>query len=228
MAVRRLLPLVLVLTLLAQADAADAAGVPDRATLLKPAVSYGTWPNEPERYLVPVVDRSLLPDHLADLTELRACHTVVVGGEAWPECAWSWTTPRNPAGRTSWLEVVATLTPDAKAASEYLLLRLADGARSTAELVDEYRRVVRPGALGAVAFQSEREAQAETVVRLQRGNLVLAVRGHGHLRSAALPAAYALDRLVLEAGETGAHDLRTQAQHLLEALPTHESGRANE
>lgn len=215
MSVRRSIPVLALVAVMAPAHAANLTGLSERARILAPAVSYGTWPRAPERYGMPTPERSVLPEGVADLAAVRGCRAVVLEGEPWPECAWSWTTPRDAAGRTSWLELTATLTPDAEAASAYLLARLADSTLPTAELVEQYRTADRPGSLGSVSFKIEREAGRETVVRLQRGNLVLSVRGHGELRAAALPAAFSLDRWVVEGDEVSPADLRGAARRLL-------------
>jgi hypothetical protein len=207
--------------LLGSGGLGQAADVPpeavERVSALAPVVSYANWPQALSLYAMPTVNRAMVEADVATLTEVRSCRPVRIADEEWPECSWSWTTPRDTAGRTSWLEVVATLTPNGRAASEYLLLRLADSTLPTPELLEQYQRAERPGALGAVAFAIDRKRSSEAQVRFQRGNLVLGVRGHGHLRTAALPTAFAVDREVVAGNEVSPEALVVGARRLLQA-----------
>ena len=171
-----------------------------RAATLAAALGFAGWPKTSELYAAPAVVRGLLRNPAAVGEEVRACTTVPFGGEAWPQCTWSWkgrAEGRKSAGE-DWLDLQMTVAPSGRAAQEFLVSSLADNQLPTEMLVARYASAERPANLGDVAFAVR--SRYETTVSFLRANVVFRIRGHGALAAEALPLAIRLDeRLVSQA-----------------------------
>jgi hypothetical protein len=184
----------------------------ERGRVVAAALGVAAWPRTTELYVSPPVSRALLRDAARIAEEVRACTTVSIDAEAWPQCVWSWKAgsgERKPSG-DDWLDLQVTQTPSSRAAHEYLVASLADNMLPTELLEARYKAARRPENLGTVALQTQSPEGGDVTVTFVRGNLVFRIRGHGALAGEALPLASRLDESVLNQQPLTLEELRAR------------------
>lgn len=171
----------------------------ERAGALAAALGFDSWPRTAELYAAPAVGRALLDEPARFAEEVRSCTTLRFRQEPWDHCVWSWK-PRSEGRERSGpdsLDLEVTVTPDSRAAQEYLLTVLADNMMDTATLVKLYGEAQKPAGLGDVAFLVESRDGRDVRLSFTRANLVLRVRGYGAPSEEVLTLARRLDERLL-------------------------------
>ncbi|MET0552582.1 MAG: hypothetical protein ABW221_06065 [Vicinamibacteria bacterium] len=184
----------------------------ERGRVVAGALGVSAWPRTSELYAPPPVSRALLRDAGRVADEVRACTTVSIEGEAWPQCTWSWKAAkgeRTPVGY-DWLDLQITQAPSSRAAHESLVASLADNMLPTERLEAQYKAAARPENLGTVALETRSPQGGDVTLSFVRGNLVFRIRGYGALAGEARPLAARLDESVLNQQPLTIEELRAR------------------
>ncbi|HKV12933.1 MAG TPA: hypothetical protein VJ725_32630 [Thermoanaerobaculia bacterium] len=171
----------------------------ERAGALAATLGFDSWPRPAERYGAPAVGRALFDEPARFAEEVRSCTTLRFRQEPWDHCVSSWK-PRGEGRERSApdsLDLEITVTPDARAAQEFLLTALADNMMDMATLVKTYGEAQKPAGLGDVAFLVESRDGQDVRLSFTRANLVLRLRGYGALSDEVVPLARRLDERIL-------------------------------